>query len=110
MFLVAMLIDTLHAALEDGEEALDSVGMDGSILKRDVLALAVIDRAVAGSLLAYLDVMLRLIGHEPRLAGEIRADDPADFLAGHAVDVGGLHLATALNQRQHGVLVSGAAL
>src|SRR5690349_15423760 len=84
--------------------------MNGGIIKRDVLSDAVIDRAVAGSFLAYLDVEFGLVGHQPRLASDVLANDPADFLAGHAVDVDSLHLATALNQSQHGVLVAGAAL
>ena len=110
MLLVAVLINTLHAALEDGKETLDRVSMYGCILKRDVLTLAVIDRAVAGGFFAYLDVVLCFVGHQPRLSGEVLANDPADFFTGHAVDVDSLHLAAALNQRQHRVLVAGPAL
>ena len=50
VFLVAVLIDALHATLEQAEVAFDSVGVDRGILKRDVLAYAVVDRVVAGKL------------------------------------------------------------
>jgi hypothetical protein len=110
VLLIAMLIDALHAALEKSEEALDSVGVNSGILKRDILANAVVDGAVAGSFLANLDIVLCFIGHQPRLVSNALANDPADFLAGHVVDMDSLHLAAALDQRQHGMLVAGAAL
>src|SRR4051794_7135572 len=48
MHLAAMLVNALHATLEDAEIAFDRVGMHGVVRKADILAAAVSDRAVAG--------------------------------------------------------------
>src|SRR6185437_15965590 len=48
MLLRAVLVDTLHAALEDAVEALDGLGMHGAVLLGDVLAPAVRDAAMIG--------------------------------------------------------------
>src|SRR4051794_28842727 len=110
VLLVAMLIDTLHAALEQAKVAFDGVGVDRCVLERDVLTLAVVDRIVAGELLTNLVVVLGLVGHQPRFAGNVLPDDAADLLAGHGVDVDGADLAAALHQPEDGVLVARAAL
>src|SRR4051794_41925413 len=109
MLLVTVLIDTFHPALEQAEEPLNGVGMNGGIVKRHVLAIAMIGRAMASHLLAYLGIMFRLVGHQPRLASYILANEPADFLAGHSANVNGADLAAALDQREDRVLVVGAA-
>src|SRR3954454_18317655 len=74
VLLVAMLVDAFHAALEEPEIAFDGIGMNGGIFKRNILSYAVIDRIMAGKLLAYLGVVFRLIGHQPRLAGDVLAN------------------------------------
>src|SRR4051812_18942571 len=89
MLLIATLVDALHATLEQAEVTFNSVGVDRSVLKRDVLTDAVVDSVVAGKLFAYLGVVLGLVGHQPRLTGDVLADDAADLFAGHCLDVNG---------------------
>ena len=64
MGLTAMLIDTLHAALEDREHVLDGVGMDReAVLVADILASGMLDGAMRGKLLACLGVEAAFVGY-----------------------------------------------
>lgn len=67
MLLTALLVDAAHAALEDGEHALDGVGGDGAILRVNILLDAVQGGAVERGLLAELAVP-RSTGNERTLA------------------------------------------
>src|SRR5690242_14538334 len=66
--------------------------------------------AVARELFPDLAVVAPVVRHQPRLARHVLAHVLADLLAGHVVDVDAFHLAAALDQRQHRVLVAVAAL
>src|SRR4051794_2104748 len=92
VLLIAVLIDALHPTLEQTKEPFNRVSMNGGIFKRHVLTFAVVDRAMASHLLAYLGIVLSLVGHQPRLASDVLANELADFLAGHSADVNGADL------------------
>src|SRR3546814_16933060 len=68
MLLAAMLVDALHAALEDAEIAFDGVGVRGAT---DVLDLAVVDALMAGELFADLAVMAGFIRHDGGIAPDV---------------------------------------
>src|SRR3546814_18719640 len=61
VLLRAVLIHALHAALEDGERALDRVRVDQRVFVIDVLALAVAGEAMAGEVQAEVPIVERLI-------------------------------------------------
>ena len=67
MLLGAMLVNALHAPLEDGEVAFESVGVD---VAAHVLALDVANHAMLGKLVLQVGVLAGLIGHNARLAGD----------------------------------------
>ena len=106
VLLRAMLVDALHAALEDAEVALDRIGMNGTI---NVLADAVSDPTVRLESLADALVLARLIGHKLAFPGNVPVHYWADFPGLGGVDRERPHLAAALHQRQYSHLMRRAA-
>src|SRR3954468_15782639 len=93
-----MLVNTLHAAFEDAEIAFDRVRVLLAVVEADVLAAAVVDRAVTGVLGAYVRVEAALVRHQ------------LDRIGVGVVDVEGAGLAAALHQTHDRALVRRAAL
>lgn len=74
----AVLIDTLHAAFEDREEAFNGVGAD---VATGILAFTVIYTLMAGILFAGFAVQHRLVGHKIGIARNVGEQDFTDCLA-----------------------------
>src|SRR5690348_8791435 len=68
MLLAAMLIDALHAALEDRKEAFDRVRMHKAAT---VFTASVVDYGMGLKKLVEIVVLTGVIGHHVRLAGNI---------------------------------------
>src|SRR6185437_1885393 len=110
MIVRAMLIDALHAALEDREEAFDGIGVNVAVHRRNVLALAVVGVAVAMKQLAENLILVRLVGHEVRGARNIFGEERIQGLGLEVIDHDAARLpAIAVDQGQHLELVAGAA-
>src|SRR3954454_10332486 len=105
-----MLVNALHAALEEAEIAFDRVRVLLAIIKADILAAAVVDRAVTGVLGANLGVELALVRHELALAAGVLAQDQLDRVGVGVVDVEGAGLAPAFHQAHDRALAGRAAL
>lgn len=86
MVLAAVLIDALHSTLEDREEAFDGVGVDGGINLRDVFALSMASEGMPGEVLSDVFVLPGLVGHDPRLAGDILLKDRNQSLGLEVID------------------------
>lgn len=108
VLLAAVLVDALHAALEDGERALNRVGVDGAVHEVDVLALAVPGEAVAaGEGRRELSVLARLVGHHTGFLGDVLLEDREQGLGAEIIDDHGALLARVpVDEAQHLVLVS----
>ena len=103
VFLGAMLIDALHAALEDAEKAFDGIGVDRAA---SVLMAIMGHNAMLGEVPANRLVVGCFVGHQPRFAGKVLTNqrpDGADFevFDDHAAGLAGV----AVYQRQNLVLV-----
>ncbi len=72
VWLAAVRIDALHAALEDRELALNRIRVDRAILKADVLALTVAGEAVADELIAELLILTGFVHYGVFRAGARR--------------------------------------
>jgi len=75
VLLAAVLIDALHAALEDGEVAFDRVRVDGLVVAVHVLACAVMNEIMTREVSGKLGVLRRLIRHDVRLLGDVLTQD-----------------------------------
>lgn len=102
MVFAAMLIDALHAALEDREEAFDGVGVD---VAANVFVLGMRDEFMRGEILAGATIDTALVGHERAFLGDVGADDRHDIAHAGGIDMEGAGTATALDQRNDRVLV-----
>ena len=111
VLLAAMLVHALHAALENGEIALDSVGVNRAVGEIDILACAVRRPTVTRKLAADSPIGVVLVRHDGRLARDVRADDRHQRGGVHVVHhhrPGAARL--AVDQRQHLHLVVERAL
>jgi len=106
MLLAAVLIDTLHTALENRIVALNGIGM---YVAADVFFLRVIHSAMLGKFRADSAVMPCGVGHKAAFPRDVLADDWNDAADRVTVNVERAGRAAALNQGQHYVFV-GAAL
>lgn len=102
MFLGAVLIDALHAALENAVVALKGVRVG---IAPDILATAVCDELMAGENGAELRVLPSLIRHDGGFLGNVGAKDRHKVGGGRAVDVEGPDHAASLDKGQDRVLV-----
>lgn len=62
-----MLIDALHAALEDAEEAFDGVGMKLRIVAVHIFKVAVVDGAVSREIPPKRAIRTPFVGHQVRV-------------------------------------------
>jgi len=88
VLLAAMLIDALHAALEDRIVVLDGIGADDALaLIAHIFIIAVLDGIVAREPPAYVVIMARFVGHQRAFAGDVLAHDVMNLTraARHAV-------------------------
>src|SRR5579863_9689983 len=109
---LAMLIDALHAALEDRIVAFGGVGVGveaGHAVGVAVFVAAMIDGRMVGELAANLGVMRRFVGHKVRLARDVLAHDRRDVRDGRAVDMKRTGRAAAFHKGQHRHLVMAAS-
>jgi hypothetical protein len=102
VLLFAMLINALHAALEDRIEALNRVGMD---FAANVFLLGVLD-AFVGDTFNFGDdlVAAQFVRYQARFAGEIGADDGQEIARAGAVNVEAASRTAAFNERKDRVL------
>lgn len=107
VLLAAMLIDALHAALEDAVEAFNRIGMDGAA---HILACAVANVIMLGEELAEMRVLAGFIGHDMGARGDIRLDDRQQIGRGGAAHMERPAALAALYQRHDGVLMGITAL
>jgi len=107
MVLAAMLIDALHAALEDGEVAFDGVGVD---IATDILISAVVDALMVCKLAAKLCLDTALIGHQAAFTADIVANDRRNGSDARMVNMERAQTTLALDKAENGALVSKAAL
>ena len=99
----AMLIDALHAPLEDAEIALDGVGVD---LVTRIFPLAVADVIVIFEMPVKVRVLARLIGVDRSFFGDVLFQDRDQRLGSYVVHYHGLGAARgAVHQRQYFVFV-----
>ena len=124
VLLGAMLVDALHAALEDRIVALNSVGGDSGgfddgvairaflvgdfVPVADVLLFAVVHSVVAGKVLADFGINVGFVRHETTFALDILADDRGDLRNGRAVNMEATGRTAALDESEDGVLVGAA--
>ena len=107
MLFAAMLVDALHAALEDRIVALDRVGADNPVaVVPHIFVIAVGDGFVAGKLLADVLIVSGFIGHQRAFARHVVANDVVDLCNAGFVDVETTRAAAALYESEDGVLMS----
>src|SRR5207248_11749774 len=88
VLLGAMLINALHAALEDRIEAFDGIGMNGALaLVPDVFLIGVTNGVMTGKFLAYATIQGSLIGHDLGFARDVLTDDRHDIRDGGALNM-----------------------
>jgi hypothetical protein len=102
-----MLVDANHAALEDGEEAFRSVGMD---LPSHVFAEPMVDGFVARKLAADFAVIGAFIGHELAFAGDVGANHWRNVGNASAFHMEGAGRTAALDQAQNDLMPGAAPL
>jgi len=100
VLLATMLIDALHATLEDREITLDRVAVDRAVGQIDVLALAVAGGAMTGEMQLHIAVAAVLVRHDARLAGNVGDHDRHECFGANVIDYhcAGLS-AVAIDQR-----------
>ena len=110
MLLRAVLVDALHAALEDREEAFNRVRRgDLAILVAGIFAAAMVNRAMGGELSADAAIVLGLIGVEDRGAVGM-GHDGGDVLFAKRLDMNRAGATAALNERHDLAHIARAAL
>jgi len=123
MLLAAMLIDALHAALENRIVAFYRVGGDSGrfddglainarlvgdfVPIADVFLVAVFHGVMAGEVRADFGIDVGFVGHQPRFAGNVGADDRSDLRNRRAVNMETASRAAALDKGKYGVLAVG---
>src|SRR5579883_638260 len=95
MLLIAMLVNALHAALEDAKIALKGVHMD---FAAGVLFAPMIYSLMTGKFATKIHVIFGLVGHKAAFLGQVRVKDRLDGFAVRFFDMKGPNLATALDQ------------
>lgn len=103
VLLSAVLIDALHASLEDTVVALKGVRVG---IAPDVLARAMRDELMAGEDVSDLRVLTGLIRHDGGLFGDVRADDRHEMGGRRTIDVKGPDHTAALDKGHDGPLVT----
>jgi hypothetical protein len=93
----AMLIDALHAALEDRIVAFNGVGMDDPT---NVLANAVVDGLVHPIFFSERAVRLPIVADDESFLGNVGADDREQLTAGSSFHMKAAHSTAASDQRQ----------
>ena len=96
MALAAMLIDALHAALEDRKVAFNGVGVDDPT---HVFANAVIDGLMHPVFFPERAVSLPIIADDESSLGNVCADDREQLTAGSPFHMKAAHGAAASDQR-----------
>lgn len=100
----AVLIDALHAALEDAEIAFKCVCMHVST---NILTFAVSGEVMLCKLRTYLAILLGFVGVDDCLFSNVLAQDRQQSGSLHVLDSEGFRLAAfSVNQRQHSILMS----
>lgn len=62
--LATVLIDALHAALEDAERALNRVRVDDRVFPADIVALGMCRGAMAGKVQVHVAIVARIVGQQ----------------------------------------------
>ena len=106
MLFAAMLVDTLHAALENRIAAFNGVGVDDPT---HVFSDAVIDGLVHPIFFSERAVTLPIIVDDESFLGNVGSDDREQLTAGSSFNMKAAHGAAAGDQRQDGVLVGTSA-
>jgi hypothetical protein len=99
MALAAVLIDALHAALEDGIVAFDSVGGDHlSTFVAAVFVIGVVHAVMAGVVTVFVEVLIpaRSVGHDGGFFRDVGANDWHESADSGSVHMPATSRATAL--------------
>lgn len=80
MIVAAMLIDALHATLEDREKALDGVGVKGGVLARNILPDTLAYKPMIAEVHTQAGVLPRLIGQDTRFTVYVGLKDGQEGL------------------------------
>lgn len=75
MVFTAVLVNALHAALEDAEIALNRVRVNFRVLPADVLAHAVLDALILGEGFAQTFANARFVSHQRGFLGDVQRRD-----------------------------------
>src|SRR5690242_1048429 len=105
MLLATVLIDALHAALEDRKVAFDRVRRDDlSANAADVFVLRVVNAVMAGDvgIVHQILVPASRVRHDGGFRSDVGADDRKELREGRAFHMPATGLAAALNEREHG--------
>lgn len=103
VLLGAMLIDALHATLENAVVALKGVRVG---IAPDVLARAMRDELMLHEIPAEMGVLAGLVRHDGGLFGDVGTDDRHEMGGRRTIDVEGPDHAAALDKGHHGPLVA----
>lgn len=113
MFLRAMLINALHAALEDAVIAFNRVRVDvhaGLSVRIAVFVARMVHSVMLSKLVAKLAITRRFVSHNVAFATQIGANDWQNVFFLDAIDMEGAHRTTALHKRQNNMFVTDALL
>lgn len=102
MALAAVLIDALHAPLEDGEEVFDGVGVN---VAAPIFTLAMRDNTVLREGLGKADILACFVGHDARFVRDVLLQDRDNGLGLNVLHMDATNASAALDKRQDGVLV-----
>jgi hypothetical protein len=110
MLLRAMLIDALHAALENAVEALNRVRNSDVRRLARILKLTMVDSLMVFLLATNFPVTVGFVRHQVAFPADIFPQDRRAIGNGRAVNVEATGRTAALNQRKHNALMRAAGL
>jgi hypothetical protein len=108
VFLAAMLVDALHAALEDRIVAFNGVGVN---FAANIFFAAVVYALMAGELGSNFKILTSFVGHQGGFLGDVGPDNRCNLRDSGTVDMEATGGTATLNEGQNCILVapSGAA-
>lgn len=110
MIMATVLINALHAPLEDRKETFNGIGVNGVVVSIHVAPKAVNGRAVFAEMLAEFLILLGIISHHTRLTVNVGLNDGQQGFQFQVVNNDAASAASiAVDQREHFILVGWAA-
>ncbi len=105
MFLGAVLVDALHAALENREEAFDRIGVN---ITTHIFAARMSHGFRSREVFSNFDVVFAFIGMQARFAGDVAFYNRIDSRSISGCRMKRAHITATLYQRYHGSLTGRA--